>query len=168
MENRKRNIQMKFYVTEEEKRLIDEKMKQLPIKQYGAYFRKMAIDGYILVVDRSDTKAYIRELQAVSRNINQIAKRANATGTVYRQDIEDIKKAVDEIWRLQRRTLGVKMGLPIACIKFCVLYRVATMQHDRASVPVLANVDTHMRYPRRVVCTRKENQIPRLRVGNAG
>ena len=76
-----------------------------PIKQYGAYFRKMAIDGYILVVDRSDTKAYIRELQAVSRNINQIAKRANATGTVYRQDIEDIKKAVDEIWRLQRRTL---------------------------------------------------------------
>ena len=109
MENRKRNIQMKFYVTEEEKRLIDEKMKQLPIKQYGAqygaYFRKMAIDGYILVVDRSDTKAYIRELQAVSRNINQIAKRANATGTVYRQDIEDIKKAVDEIWRLQRRTL---------------------------------------------------------------
>ena len=63
------------------------------------------IDGYILVVDRSDTKAYIRELQAVSRNINQIAKRANATGTVYRQDIEDIKKAVDEIWRLQRRTL---------------------------------------------------------------
>lgn len=51
------------------------------------------------------TKGYIRELQAVSRNINQIAKRANATGTVYRQDIEDIKKAVDEIWRLQRRTL---------------------------------------------------------------
>ena len=94
MENRKRNIQLKFWVSEEEKRLIDEKMKQLPIRQYGAYFRKMAIDGYILVVDRSDTKAYIRELQAVSRNINQIAKRANATGTVYQQDIEDIKKAV--------------------------------------------------------------------------
>ena len=50
MENRKRNIQMKFYVTEEEKRLIDEKMKQLPIKQYGAYFRKMAIGNTILVV----------------------------------------------------------------------------------------------------------------------
>ena len=105
MENRKRNIQLKFWVSEEEKRLIDEKMKQLPIRQYGAYLRKMAIDGYILVVDRSDTKAYIRELQAVSRNINQIAKRANATGTVYKQDIEDIQKAVDEIWRLQRRTL---------------------------------------------------------------
>ena len=50
----------------------------------------MCIRDSILVVDRSDTKAYIRELQAVSRNINQIAKRANATGTVYRQDIEAV------------------------------------------------------------------------------
>ena len=29
MVNRKRNIQMKFWVTEEEKRLIDEKLSQL-------------------------------------------------------------------------------------------------------------------------------------------
>ena len=72
MENRKRNIQMKFYVTEEEKRLIDEKMKQLPIKQYGAYFRKMAIDGYILVVDRSDTKAYGSLLQTYGMPIKPI------------------------------------------------------------------------------------------------
>ena len=33
MVNRKRNIQMKFWVTEEEKRLIDEKMAQLPTKR---------------------------------------------------------------------------------------------------------------------------------------
>lgn len=46
MANRKRNIQMKFYVTEEKKRLIDEKMAQLPTRRYGAYLRKMAIDGY--------------------------------------------------------------------------------------------------------------------------
>ena len=36
MANRKRNIQMKFWVTEEEKRLTPEKMKQLPTKRYGA------------------------------------------------------------------------------------------------------------------------------------
>ncbi len=105
MVNRKRNIQLKFWVSEEERRLIDEKVKQLPVKNCGAYLRKMAIDGYILVVDRTDTKAYISELQAISRNINQIAKRANATGTVYAQDIEDIKGVLAEIWQLQRRTL---------------------------------------------------------------
>ena len=50
MANRKRNIQMKFYVTEEEKRLIDEKMAQLPTRRYGAYLRKMAIDGYTRII----------------------------------------------------------------------------------------------------------------------
>ena len=64
-------------------------MAKRPVPLYD-YLRKMAIDGYILVVDRSDTKAYIRELQAVSRNINQIAKRANATGTVYEQDRKSV------------------------------------------------------------------------------
>ena len=46
---RKRNIQIKFYVTEEEKQLIDEKLSQLPAKRMGAYLRKMAIDGYIII-----------------------------------------------------------------------------------------------------------------------
>ena len=50
MANRKRNIQMKVYVTEEEKRLIDEKMAQLPTRRYGAYLRKMAIDGYTRII----------------------------------------------------------------------------------------------------------------------
>ena len=38
MANRKRNIQMKFWVTEEEKRLIDEKMAQLPMKRFVKCF----------------------------------------------------------------------------------------------------------------------------------
>ena len=54
MANRKRNIQIKFYVTEDEKRLIDEKMSQLPTRRYGAYLRKMAIDGYIIYTDTAD------------------------------------------------------------------------------------------------------------------
>ena len=41
---------MKFYVTEEEKRLIDGKMAQLPTRRYGAYLRKMAIDGYTRII----------------------------------------------------------------------------------------------------------------------
>ena len=35
MANRKRNIQMKFWVTEEENWLIDEKMSQFPIRRLG-------------------------------------------------------------------------------------------------------------------------------------
>ena len=105
MANRKRNIQMKFWVTEEEKRLIDEKMSQLPTKRYGAYLRKMAIDGYIIHVDTRDIKEMNKLLSAISRNINQIAKRVNAGGPTYQADMEEIRERLDQIWQLQRRIL---------------------------------------------------------------
>ena len=65
MANRKRSVQMKFYITEEEKRLIDEKMAQLPTRRYGAYLCNMAIDGYIIYTDTADIKAFTAELSAI-------------------------------------------------------------------------------------------------------
>ena len=106
MANRKRNIQMKFYVTEEEKQLIEQKMQQLPTQRYGAHLRKMAIDGYIINMDTTDIKAFTTELGAIGRNINQIAKRVNAGGSVYKEDIQEIRERLDEIWQLQRRILS--------------------------------------------------------------
>ena len=105
MAKRKRNIQMKFYVTEEEKRLIDEKMAQLPTRRYGAYLRKMAIDGYIIYTDTTDIKEMNAALSAIGRNINQIARRVNAGGNIYQADMEEIRERLDEIWQLQRRIL---------------------------------------------------------------
>ena len=107
MVNRKRNIQMKFWVTEEEKRLIDEKMAQLPTKRYGAYLRKMAIDGYIIQVDTTDIKEMTKALGSIGRNINQIAKRVNAEGPTYQADadMEEIRERLEQIWQLQRRIL---------------------------------------------------------------
>ena len=106
MANRKRNIQMKFWVTEEEKQLIDEKMRQLPTKRYGAYLRKMAIDGYIIQVDTTDIKEMTKALGFIGRNINQIAKRINAGGPAYQADMDEIRERLDEIWQLQRHILS--------------------------------------------------------------
>ena len=102
MANRKRNIQMKFYVTEEEKWLIDGKMAQLPARRYGAYLRKMAI----IQLDTTDIKQMNAALSAIGRNINQIAKRVNAGGGTYKADMREIQERMDEIWQLQRRILS--------------------------------------------------------------
>ena len=105
MANRKRNIQMKFWVTEEEKDLIDQKMKLLPTQRYGKYLRKMAVDGYIIYTDTTDIKEMNQILGAISRNINQIAKRINYSGNVYQEDMKEIQRSMDEIWKLQRELL---------------------------------------------------------------
>ena len=44
--NRKRPIQVKFFVDERELGLIKARMAQLGIENMSAYLRKMAIDGY--------------------------------------------------------------------------------------------------------------------------
>ena len=106
MANRKRNIQVKFYVTAEEKELMEQKMAQLQTKRIGAYLRKMAIDGYIIQVDTTDIKEMTKALGSIGRNINQIAKRINAGGSAYQSDMDEIRERLDEIWQLQRHILS--------------------------------------------------------------
>ena len=105
MDGRKRTVQVKFRVTEEERALIEQKMKLVPTRNMEAYLRKMAIDGYIIQIDHADIKAMTAEIQKIGVNINQIARRVNVTGSVYQEDIEEIKGVLAEIWRLQRLSL---------------------------------------------------------------
>ena len=105
MTNRKRPIVLRCPVTAEERKLIEQKMAQIPTKRIGAYLRKMAIDGYIIHTDTTEIKEMNQILGAISRNINQIAKRINYSGNVYQEDIVEIKKRMDEIWKLQRELL---------------------------------------------------------------
>ena len=106
MAKRKRDIQLKFRVTPQEREMIETKMAQFGTTNMAAYLRKMAIDGYIIYTDTSDIKAFTSELSAIGRNINQIAKRLNAGSPAYQADIQEIRERLDEIWQLQRRILS--------------------------------------------------------------
>ena len=48
MDGRKRTVQIKFRVTEEEHRIIEQRMKLVPTRNMAAYMRKLALDGYII------------------------------------------------------------------------------------------------------------------------
>ena len=99
---------MKFWVTEEEKRLIDEKMAQLPAKRYGAYLRKMAIDGYIIQVDTTDIKEMTKALGSIGRNINQIAKKYNEHN--YVEPRADLLEKLDEVYGMMKSTIRLMKG----------------------------------------------------------
>lgn len=63
MANRTRPIILRFAVTEYEKRLIAGKMQQIGTKNFGAYARKMLIDGYIIKVDYTQQKILFNEIK---------------------------------------------------------------------------------------------------------
>ena len=107
MANRKRKIVLRVPVTQEERELTEQKMVLLHTKNFSAYARKMLIDGYIVNMDTTDIRAQTAEIQKIGVNVNQIAKRVNSTGSVYQEDIEEIKGVLAEIWRLQRLSLSI-------------------------------------------------------------
>ena len=111
MENRKRNVQIIIRVTEEERALIEEKMQQIPTLNLSAYARKMLIDGYIITLDLQEVKWHTAQLQKIGVNVNQIAKRINETGRIYADDMDEMKRVMEEVWRLERRLLLQFKGL---------------------------------------------------------
>lgn len=106
MSERKRQVLMRFFVTEPERDLILEKMNLLQTTNLSAYMRKMAIDGYIINTDYTDIKKQTAEIQKIGVNVNQIARRINMTGAIFAEDLQEIKEALAEIWRLQRLSLS--------------------------------------------------------------
>ena len=103
---RKRNCLIKFYVTEEEKKFIFDKMKAAGIKNLSAYMRKISIDGKIEIHDYSEIRKFVSEINKIGVNINQIVKRVNETKSVFREDIKDIQNKLEEIWLIQKYILS--------------------------------------------------------------
>jgi hypothetical protein len=101
-QNRTRNRQLMFRVTEEEYKMIRRKMILSKTKNREAYLRKMAIDGYIINTDTSFLEKEFFEMHKIGVNINQIAKVANSTGTVNPEDVEKLKGMIHEIWLMLR------------------------------------------------------------------
>ena len=58
MSGRKRTVQIKFYVTEEERDLIAEKMKLIPSRKMAAYLRKIAMNGGFFFNNRGLDEGY--------------------------------------------------------------------------------------------------------------
>ena len=99
-------MQLHFFVNEEEDKIIKRKMKEAGIERLSVYLRKMAIEGYILKLDLSDLKEAVRLLRINSNNLNQYVKKANETGKVYAEDIQDIKQSQEKLWCLMKDILA--------------------------------------------------------------
>ena len=93
-----KNTEIHIRISEYDKERIRAKMESAGVKNLSAYIMKMAIDGYIIVLDLSDVKEVVRLMRINSNNLNQYAKKANETGSVYQQDIQQLKNQQEEIW----------------------------------------------------------------------
>jgi len=87
---RTRQNDVRLLLTDDEMQIINDKMAQVGIKNRSLFLRKMALDGYIINIDTSQTKELTRLVNISAMNVNQVARRANETGSVYEKDVLDL------------------------------------------------------------------------------
>ena len=96
-EDANRTINLQFRVTEDELKQIEKRQAEVGILNRSSYLRKMALNGICISMETQ----YLREasslLWRISNNMNQYAKKANATGSIYQEDINSMNAKYDEM-----------------------------------------------------------------------
>ena len=135
---RARDQEMHFLLTPEELERVEQKMREAGIVNRSAYFRKMVLDGYVVRLDTADIHKMVSLLRRSSNNLNQIAKKANATSSIYGADIADLQSRQDELWELAKEI--VKLGFFISVGGCNKTYRAACEQRPyRGTEPQCQN-----------------------------
>ena len=106
MANRKRTNPVQFYLNDDEQYILNEKFRLSGMKSKSAFLRKLILYGYVYDVDYSYLRNYNTELGRISSSLIQIAKRLNSTGNIYKEDMDEVKELMNEVWRTQKSMLS--------------------------------------------------------------
>ena len=92
----KRNIRKSVKFTSEELTKVKENAEKCKLK-VATYMRQMALNGIIKIYEPYTFSFLISRLSGIGNNINQIAKVANSTGSIYEADIVSLKEEFSEM-----------------------------------------------------------------------
>ena len=101
----KRETAVLVRMSESELAQIRERMESYGTTNMSAYIRKMAIDGYIVKLEVPELKELTRLLSSYSNNLNQIAKRINASGNIYSTDFDEIREHQENLWNVAEKIM---------------------------------------------------------------
>ena len=101
MANRERKNELKLYLSDDEQYILEQKVKISGMKSKSAFLRRLILYGFVYDIDYSYLRDYNAALGKIGGNLNQIAKRMNATGNVYKADVEEVKKLMKQVWDTQ-------------------------------------------------------------------
>lgn len=105
MAERYRKNELKIFLSDNEQRLLKLRCDDVH-KNKSQVIRELIIYGFNYHVDYSELTEACTHLSRISGSLNQIARRANATGSIYKSDIDDMRKEVDDIWLSLKSTLS--------------------------------------------------------------
>ena len=106
MENRVRQNRLTLRLSDDELYILEQKFKTSNMKDKSSFLRHLIIYGYVYDIDYSELREYNAALAKIGNNLNQIAKRMNATGNVYKADVKEVKELMQKVWHTQKSMLS--------------------------------------------------------------
>ena len=104
--HRTRNVTMTIRASREEKDFIMRKMERSGAGNFNTYALKMLVCGEVKNVDLTHYRELAKEVSRVGVCINQIAKTVNSTDSIYKSEVADLQRYMEEIWQLLRSSLS--------------------------------------------------------------
>ena len=92
-----RTCKIFFRVTPGELEIIRKRMDEVGVKNFSSYLRRLVLKGYVIEMDLSDFNEIRRLVSNISNNLNQYARRANETGSIYASEIEKLQESHKEL-----------------------------------------------------------------------
>ena len=96
MANRTRNNGIYLMLSDDELKVLEKKYKLSNCKSMRQFIMKCILERHIFVLDMSMFREMSASIGRITGSINQIAKRVNQTGVIYKDDINDIRKLLIE------------------------------------------------------------------------
>ena len=106
MANRERKNELKIYLSDDEQYILEQKVKASGMRDKSSFLRYQILYGYVYDIDYSELREYNAALGKIGNNLNQIAKRMNATGNVYAADVKEVKALMKKVWDTQKAMLS--------------------------------------------------------------
>ena len=106
MAKRERQNELKIYLSDDEQYILEQKWKASNMKSKSAFIRHLILYGYVYDVNYEHLREYNTILSRIGNNLNQIAKRMNATGNVYEADVKEVKELMKQVWQSQKSMLS--------------------------------------------------------------
>ena len=96
-QGRERKNRITICLDDAELLILNDKVNAINLSSRSDFLRQLIIYGNAYKIDYKELSDMNYRLEKIGNNINQIARRMNSQNHIYRSDVEEVKKSLEEI-----------------------------------------------------------------------
>ena len=106
MDKKKRPHVFTVHVSDEEQLRIQQRMQHMGYQKFSEYARKMMVEGHVSTLSSMEMEKQSDLIHTILDAVTQLTEQVHANSISQDKEIEEIKLAISEIWRLEQLNIS--------------------------------------------------------------